>query len=47
MSKMAIPGRTGKKDSNGNRVGAKATGHGTFRCKRHPNAKRCKNGTVR
>lgn len=42
MSKMSIPGRDSKKDVNGNRLGRKSVSHGTFRCSRHPNSKRCK-----
>ena len=46
MSKMAIPGMVVKKDPNGNKNTRKDTSHGTFRCVRHPNRKRRKNGTT-
>jgi len=42
MSKTAVPGVVAKKDPNGNRLAKKTLSHGTFRCKRHPNSKRCK-----
>jgi len=46
MSKTPIPGVTYKKDPNGNRLTKKASSHGSFRCKRHPNSPRCTNGSV-
>lgn len=42
MSKSAIPGIVYSKDANGNKLSRKDKSHGTFRCKRHPNSKRCK-----
>lgn len=29
------------RDLNGNRIVKKSMSHGTYRCKRHPNSKRC------
>ena len=43
MSKTMIDGVKRKADSNGNVISKKASSHGTYRCKRHPNSKRCKN----
>jgi len=46
MSKQMIDGiiKKGQKarDANGNRIVKKLMSHGTYRCKRHPNSKRCK-----
>ena len=46
MSKQVIPGIVKKgqkpKDANGNRIVKKILSHGFYRCKRHPNSKRCK-----
>jgi len=41
MSKTMIDGIKTKKDNNGNRLSKKSTSHGTYRCDRHPNSKRC------
>jgi len=45
MSKPMIDGivRRGQKsrDANGNRIVKKLLSHGTYRCKRKPNSKRC------
>jgi len=46
MSKTMIPGVKLKRDANKNRISKKMYSHGTFRCKRHPNSKRCLNGTI-
>jgi hypothetical protein len=43
MSKTMIDGVKTKKDMNGNRISKKGMSHGSYRCKRHPNSKRCKN----
>lgn len=43
MSKTAIPHIKVRRDANKNRVSKKHMSHGTFRCKRHPNSKRCQN----
>lgn len=37
-----IVGVTYKKDSNGNKISKKRMSHGTYRCKRTPNSKRCR-----
>ena len=46
MSKTMIDGvlKKGQKptDANGNRIVKKLLSHGTYRCKRKPNSKRCK-----
>lgn len=46
MSKQMIEGikKKGQKsrDANGNRIVKKLTSHGSYRCKRKPNSKRCK-----
>ena len=42
MSKTAINGKPTKRDANGNKISSKSTSHGSNRCKRHPNSKRCK-----
>jgi hypothetical protein len=46
VSKRTIEGilKRGQKsrDANGNRVVKKALSHGSHRCKRKPNSKRCK-----
>lgn len=45
MSKTIIDGVIGKgeksRDLNGNRIVKKTMSHGTYRCKRRPNSKRC------
>jgi len=41
MSKTIIPYVTRKGDANKNRISKKDVSHGSFRCKRHPNSKRC------
>ena len=41
MSKSIIPGIVTKKDNNGNKISKKRLSHGTYRCKRRPNSKRC------
>jgi hypothetical protein len=43
MSKTSIEGVKRRKDHNGNCISKKTLSHGTYRCKRHPNSKRCKN----
>lgn len=43
MSKTLIPGVIIKRDANKNRTSKKNMSHGTYRCKRHPNSKRCQN----
>ena len=42
MSKIMIPYVIRKRDANKNRISKKDVSHGTFRCKRHPNSKRCR-----
>jgi len=42
MSKTMIPYVVRKRDTNKNRISKKNLSHGTYRCKRHPNSKRCK-----
>jgi hypothetical protein len=42
MSKTAIEGVKMRKDNNGNKLSKKVTSHGSYRCKRKPNSKRCK-----
>jgi len=42
MSKIAIDGVKRKTDANGNKISKKSYSHGTYRCKRKPNSKRCK-----
>ena len=42
MSKTTIDGIKRKTDANGNKISKKATSHGSYRCKRKPNSKRCK-----
>lgn len=42
MSKTLIEGVKIKKDPNGNRLTKKTASHGTYRCKRKPNSKRCR-----
>lgn len=46
MSKISIPFVKAKKDKNGNRISKKTLSHGSYRCKRHPNSKRCLNGSM-
>ena len=36
-----IDGMKPRRDKNGNRISKKSMSHGTYRCKRHPNSKRC------
>ncbi len=43
MSKTMNPYVKVRRDANKNRVSKKNMSHGTFRCKRHPNSKRCQN----
>jgi hypothetical protein len=47
MGKSTIPGIKFKKDPNGNKLSAKATSHGSYRCKRHPTSPRCLNGSMK
>ncbi len=42
MSKTMIDGVKAKKDPNGNKLSKKSMSHGSYRCKRKPNSKRCK-----
>ena len=42
MSKTMIDGVKRKTDANGNRISKKASSHGSHRCARKPNSKRCK-----
>jgi hypothetical protein len=42
MSKTMINGKSAKRDANGNKTSSKATSHGSHRCARKPNSKRCK-----
>ena len=42
MSKTAIDGVKMRKDNNGNRLSKKTYSHGSYRCKRKPQSKRCK-----
>ncbi len=42
MSKTMIPYVVRKRDANKNVLSKKVMSHGTYRCKRHPNSKRCK-----
>ena len=44
MSKTLIPHVIYKRDHNKNIISKKRLSHGTFRCKRHPNSKRCTSG---
>ena len=46
MSKTMIPFTKSARDKNGNRVSKKSLSHGTMRCKRKPNSKRCLNGSM-
>ena len=41
MSKTMIPYVIRKRDANKNVLSKKCVSHGSFRCKRHPNSKRC------
>ena len=41
MSKTMIPYVIRKRDANKNVLSKKIMSHGSFRCKRHPNSKRC------
>ena len=41
MSKTNIEGVPRRKDANGNAISKKSMSHGTYRCKRRPNSKRC------
>ena len=43
MSKTMNPYVKVRRDANKNRVSKKNMSHVTFRCKRHPNSKRCQN----
>lgn len=42
MSKSIIEGVVYKKDANGNKISKKRLSHGTYRCKRKPNSKKCR-----
>jgi len=42
MSKTMIDGVARKRDANGNAISKKSMSHGTYRCQRKPNSKRCK-----
>ena len=44
MSKTMVPHVIRKRDANKNVLSKKVMSHGTFRCKRHPNSKRCTSG---
>lgn len=44
MSKTAVAGVKSKRDQNGNKISKKATSHGSYRCARKPNSKRCQQG---
>ena len=44
MSKLSVPFVIARKDQNGNKISKKTLSHGSHRCKRHPNSKRCLNG---
>ncbi len=46
MSKTPIPYVKKKRDSNKNVLSKKVFSHGTYRCKRHPNSKRCQDGNI-
>jgi hypothetical protein len=46
MSKLSIPFVAAGRDANGNRKGKKSLSHGSKRCQRHPNSKRCTNGSM-
>ena len=37
-----IDGVKGRRDANGNRISKKSMSHGTYRCQRKPNSKRCR-----
>jgi len=41
VSKTLIPYVKLRKNANGNKISKKHLSHGTFRCNRHPNSKRC------
>ena len=43
MGKTMIEGVKSKRDQNGNKISKKATSHGTYRCARKPQSKKCKN----
>jgi len=47
MSKVAIPFVAVRKDKNGNYRSKKALSHGSNRCQRKPNSKRCLNGSMK
>ena len=47
MSKISVPFVKNKKDKNGNTISKKGLSHGSHRCDRHPNSKRCLNGSVK
>jgi len=47
MGKHAIAGVARKRDANGNVTGKKSLSHGSYRCQRHPNSKRCTNGSMK
>jgi hypothetical protein len=41
MSKSAVKYVKRRKDHNGNCISKKTLSHGSYRCKRRPNSKRC------
>ncbi|GEM_PF-3402225 len=43
MSKTVIAGVKRKRGANGNNINKKSLSHGSYRCARKPNSKRCKN----
>jgi len=47
VSKQSKPGMTRRADANGNIRTKKAMSHGSYRCKRKPNSKWCRNGTAK
>jgi hypothetical protein len=42
MSKTMVDGVKRRRDANGNSISKKSLSHGTYRCKRKPTSKRCK-----
>ena len=48
MGKRAVPFVTIKRNVNTRKATAtkKHMSHGSFRCVRHPNSKRCRNGSI-
>ncbi len=49
MGKRGVPFVTVKRNPSTRKATAtkKHMSHGSFRCKRHPNSKRCRNGSTR